>query len=139
QILQPLSLVHLHQGRDQIFHVSGDDLIEVEILFAAAFAAQAVIGAAILGEVVSANALGAVAAAHHGFAGAHGGGVLLGALGLRHALHAMAAGLVLQVPVRPVPLHVHDYFLEPAALADGKIGNDELPAVLLAIFAIHLE
>src|SRR5260221_14062766 len=36
------------------------------------------IGAAVLGEVVGADALGSIAAAHHGFSGAHLGGVLFG-------------------------------------------------------------
>ena len=67
----------VHEGIELALH----DLIEVEILFPAAFAAQAVVGAAVLGEIVGADALAAVAAAHHGLAGAGHGGVLLGLLG----------------------------------------------------------
>ena len=74
---------------------------EVEILFAAAFAAEAVVGAAVLGEVVGADALAAVAGAHHGFAGAGLGGVLLGLLGFveRGAEQGPGAFLVLGLAI----------------------------------------
>src|SRR5690554_3606795 len=68
QVCQPLLFVKLQEGVDQVIEVALHDLIEVEVLVTAAFAAEAVIGAAVLGEVVGADALGAVAGAHHGFA-----------------------------------------------------------------------
>src|SRR5215207_9674725 len=66
QAFEALLLVQLEQRRTEIIQVSLHDLVKVEVFLAAAFAAQAVVGAAILGEVVGSDALGAVAGAHHG-------------------------------------------------------------------------
>jgi hypothetical protein len=65
QICQALLLVELEQRGDEFVHVAGDNLIEVEVLLAASFSAEAVIGAAILGKVVGSDALRAIAGAHH--------------------------------------------------------------------------
>src|SRR3954447_10345928 len=65
QTLQPLLLVQLQQCLDQRIEMPLHDLVEIEILLPAAFAAQAVIGAAVLRKIIRADALAAVAAAHH--------------------------------------------------------------------------
>ena len=81
QALQPLLLIQFQQRINQRIEQPLHDLIEIEILFPAAFAAQTVIRAAVLRKIVGADALAAVAAAHHRLAGAGDGGVLLGLLG----------------------------------------------------------
>src|SRR5207237_6936577 len=81
QLFQPLLLVEVPQGLDERVELAGHDLVEVEVLFSRAFAAEAVVGAAVLGEVVGSDALRAVAGAHHRFAAGGEVGVLLGALG----------------------------------------------------------
>src|SRR4051794_22523536 len=62
QRFQPLLLVQFQQRVDQWVHFACHDGVEVEVLFAAAFAAEAVVGAAVLWKVVGADALAAVAA-----------------------------------------------------------------------------
>ena len=58
QLFEALLLVQFPQRLNQRVHLAGDDLVAVEVLFAAGFSAEAVVGAAVLGEVVGADALG---------------------------------------------------------------------------------
>src|SRR5205085_122747 len=81
-LFKPLLLVQLEQGVDQRIEVALQDRVKIEVLLASALTAQAMVGAAVLGEVVGADALRAVAAAHHALAGAGNGRVLLRLLAL---------------------------------------------------------
>ena len=60
-------------------------------------------------------------------------------LGLGHALHAMAAGLELELRVRALPDDARDHFLVAAELG-GALRNDlHLPALALGVARVHAE
>ena len=114
---QAVLLVQFQECIQKWVEVAGYDFVEVEVLFAASFAAEAVIGAAVLRKVVGADALGAVARAHHGFAGVGLGIVQFLALGFikRGAEQRPGALLIL-------PLAFHFRYLE--SQPRGLVANE---------------
>ena len=70
----------------------------------------------------------------------HGGGggvdAALG-LGLRHALHAVAAALVLQVAEDLAAFDPQDQLLEPAQLRGAHVQDLDLPAFALGVVLVH--
>ena len=76
--------------------------------------------------------------------GQHGDGARRGMdaalrLGLRHALHAVAAGLELEARVRALADQARDHLLEAAELGHALRDDLHLPAAALGIARVHAE
>src|SRR5258706_2347942 len=147
QRFQALLLVQLEEGINEGVEIALHDLVEVEVLFAAAFAAQTMIRAAVLGEVVGSDALAAIAAAHHGLAGAGDGGVLFGLLGFVEGGAEQGPGALLVLGLGFVLGHLE---LKAAGFVDDAPAGfnfvDVLPAgaaaaaaLLFDVFGIDLD